>query len=375
MKKRVIVLGSSGSVGSQALDVIREHRDLFDVVGLAVGSNIQVLEEQIDEFSPEMVVLFDSVLAKRVQKAGVEVACGLEGLLALSRMRADICVCAMSGCIGLRPTLEAIRSGKRIALANKEVLVMAGELIMGEAREHDVEILPVDSEHSAIFQCLMGESHSSVNSLVLTASGGPFFNHSSQRLESVTVKEALAHPTWKMGAKISIDSSTMMNKGLEVIEAHHLFSMPVEKIKVLVHPESFVHSMVVFDDGCIKAQMGEASMKDPIRFALSYPNRLKIQEPFAFKESFMLNFHKPCMKRFLPLALAFEALKKGQSAPCFLNAINDVLVKRFLEGQISWLEIGQKANDLMQGHNIIECRELEAIEDVDKRARALALKI
>jgi 1-deoxy-D-xylulose-5-phosphate reductoisomerase len=375
VRKRVVIFGSSGSVGMQALDVIREHLDLFEVVGLALHSNTEALEQQIAEFCPKRVCVFCENSALRVKGLGAQVVSGRQGLVDLAHLEADICLFAMSGSMGLEACLEAIKRGRRIALANKEILVMAGDLVMASAKKFGAQILPVDSEHSALFQCLVGESPDSVDSLILTASGGPFRTHSLEELKGVTASQALCHPTWSMGPKISIDSSTMMNKGLEVIEAKHLFNIGPERIKVVIHPQSFVHSMVVFQDGSIKAQMGEPSMKDPIRYALSYPDRLKVKAPFAFKQSFMLDFHQPCTKRFLPLALAFEALKLANSAPCFLSAVNDVLVERFLRGEISWLCIGQKAQELMLAHSASICSSLEEVQAVHEMGQKLATNV
>lgn len=375
--KKVLVLGSTGSIGVNTLNVIRNFPDRFQVAALTVNTRIDLLEPQIYEFKPKTVIVKDEILASELRKRltiKCEVLCGIEGLIsAAANLEYDIFLGAMVGFAGLAPTLEAIKRGKRIALANKETLVVGGEIVTALSKKHSSEIIPVDSEHSAIYQCLVGEDISSLNKIILTASGGPFLHHTAEELKNVTVKDALNHPTWKMGNKITIDSASMMNKGLEVIEAHWLFNLPKEKIDVVIHPQSIIHSMVEFVDGSIKAQMGLPDMKLPIQYALGYPDRLEsnFQKTYLSKVN-SLNFFEPDMSKFECLKLAYDALESGGTAPCVLNAANEVAVDRFLKGEIGFTSIPSLINktlDKMENH---KSPDIETIFECDKLAREVA---
>jgi 1-deoxy-D-xylulose-5-phosphate reductoisomerase len=372
--KKILILGSSGSIGVNTLNVVRKFPDKFKVSGLTVGSNINLLEQQVKEFNPEFVVVTDESKARELNSnIGnlCEVLSGCDELVKVSKQRDyDILLGAIVGFAGLSPTLEAIKRGKRIALANKETLVVAGEIVTKLVLENNAEILPVDSEHSAIYQCLVGENLNEVEKLILTASGGPFLNKEKSFFENATVDEALNHPNWKMGNKISIDSATMMNKGLEVIEAHWLFGLPIEKINVLIHPQSIVHSMVQFVDGSIKAQLGLPDMKLPIQYALTFPERL--QNDFKRTDLPMintLNFFEPDFDRFECLKLAFEAMKTGGTAPCILNAANEIAVDKFLNKKIKFAQISElisKALDKIENHSD---PDIETIFECDRKTR------
>ncbi|MBM3207399.1 MAG: 1-deoxy-D-xylulose-5-phosphate reductoisomerase [Chlamydiae bacterium] len=378
-KKSLSILGSTGSIGRSTLDVVSNNRDLYSVEVLAAGSNIDLLEKQVSLFSPKLVAIFDkskySELKQRIPN--VPVVCGMEGLIeAASYPSSDMVVSAITGAIGIRPTIAAINAGKDIALANKEVLVAAGELVMNLAKNKGVKILPVDSEHSAIFQCIGSSSDNQISRIILTASGGPFFKLSKEEMRTITVENALKHPTWSMGAKITIDSSTLMNKGLEVIEAHHLFNIPVDQIDVIIHPQSIIHSMVEFIDGSMLSQMSEPSMHVPIQVALSYPYRYKgLLKPFDFSKHHSLEFIELEKGKFICLDLAYEALKQKGSLACFLNAANEVLVERFLNRQISWLDISTKLEKLCSSHKLIHNLDLDAVFEIDADAREQAQEI
>ena len=376
MGKRVSILGSTGSIGASTLQVVRHLPHEFQVVALAARSNIDLLESQAREFHPELIAVYDPNKALELQKRlpGVTVMAGSEGLKAAAELlSADFVMLAMSGSSGLEPALAAIEAGKTIGLANKEILVSAGELICRRALEKGVQILPVDSEHSAIFQCLRGERRSEVRRLILTASGGPFRKKSLEELGRVTIQEALAHPSWSMGPKVTIDSSTLFNKGLEMIEARWLFDIPPEQIDVIVHPQSVIHSLVEFIDGSMIAQMSAPDMILPIQYAMTYPERKQGKlSPFDFTKYSNLTFEPPDRKKFICLRLATEALMEGRSYPCFMNGAGEVLVERFLSGQISWVEIGLKLEKLMTSHRPVNMLTLEAILSVDLSARELA---
>ena len=342
--KKILIMGSSGSIGKSTIDVIQRNPTLFSVEALAVNSSIAKLEEQIQACNPKIVAVRDESAAKALRdKLGnsIRVLSGNEGLQTLAaECDYDIFVGAMVGFAGLCPTLEAIKRGKRIALANKETLVVAGEMVTNLCKKHGAELIPIDSEHSAIFQCLFGEKTSEVKKLILTASGGPFFTYQKHELDLVTVAQALNHPTWKMGSKITIDSATLMNKGLEIIEARWLFDFPKEKIDVVIHPQSIIHSMIEFVDGSIKAQLSVPDMRIPIQLALSYPDRL----PGEFVETNFpsiknLTFFDPDFDKFECLKLAFRVLEEGGSTPCILNASNEVAVAKFLQGDIGFTRI------------------------------------
>lgn len=378
--KQIAIIGSTGSIGKSTLQVARHlGRNQIIVKALAAHSNIDLLEQQAKEFAVEAVAVFDKhkalELAKRLP--GIKVLGGMEGVQEIAAWpTVDYVVSAFTGTLGLQPTLAAIEAGKNIGLANKESLVSAGALVMRKVAEKKVSLLPIDSEHSALFQCLNGENPKTVSRLILTASGGPFREWSLERLSAITIDEALNHPTWKMGPKVTVDSSTLMNKGLEVIEAHWLYSMPYDCIEVVIHPQSIIHSMVEFVDGSMLAQMSQPSMIVPIQYALTYPERKQgIIPPYDFTKNPTLQFFKPDFQKFRCLALAFEALRKGRSLPCYMNAANEVLVSRFLEQQIGWSEIGDKLDSLLERHVTRDVKTLDEILDVDKEARFEAAQV
>lgn len=378
--KRVVILGSTGSIGKSALEVIGRHQEKFAVTGLAAGSNIEVLEEQIRSFHPEIVAVYDSEASRRLkERVGniVNVLTGQDGVNAVaSYENSDLVLSAMVGFSGLLPTLNAIRAGKTIGLANKETLVVAGEIIMNEARSRGVRILPVDSEHSAVFQCLEGRSKDHLRRIILTASGGPFINRKAEEFGNISPDEALRHPRWKMGKKVTIDSATLMNKGLEVIEASHLFALGPDEISVVIHPESIIHSMVEFIDGTIISQQSVPDMKGPIAYALSYPERLSnIMPSIDLTEVGTLSFFKPDLKRFPCLGYAYEALREGGTMPAVLNASNEVAVKSFLEGRIHFNEIPVIINKTMSSHTSKGSPELIDIIEADRWARLKAEEI
>ncbi len=374
--KRIAILGSTGSIGRSALQVVEQFPDRLQVVALAAGRNIDLLAEQIHRFRPRLAAVFDLQLAKdltsRLQPGiEVEVVAGSQGYQQVaSCAEAEMILSSMVGAAGLIPTLSAIRAGKDVALANKETLVMAGALVMGEVRRSQVELLPVDSEHNAIFQAMEGHRREDLKRILLTASGGPFLNMPKEQLESVTPTQALAHPNWTMGPKISIDSATLMNKGLEVIEAKWLFDVPVEKIDVHVHPQSIVHSMVEYVDGSVIAQMGIPDMRIPIAYALAYPERLELGLPrLDFFTVQTLTFQEPDLNRFPCLKLAFAACKAGGTMPAVLNAANEVAVQAFLDNRIPFSGIPRLVNQAMEEHALDPAAELEAILEADAWAR------
>lgn len=370
--KKIAILGSTGSIGTNTLEVAR-HLGL-PVLGLAAGSNIDKLEEQAKEFFPQSIAVYDKDKAQELQKRLPEmhVVAGMEGLIEVVTLcDVDFVVSSIVGAMGILPTLKAIEAGKTIGLANKEVLIAAGEIIMEGAKKQGVEIIPIDSEHSAIFQCLQGEEKGGIHKIILTASGGPF--REREDFENVTPQCALKHPNWVMGKKVTIDSSTLMNKGLEVIEAKFLFGASLEQIDVVIHPQSIIHSFVEFVDGSLLAQMGEHDMKIPIQYALTYPRREKGIVPcFDFLKYSKLEFCMPDWERFPCLGLAYEAAKTGGTLPCFMNAANEILVERFLEGKIDWIEIGKKLEALMAKHQSVPQESLEILFEVDQSAREMA---
>ena len=377
-KKSIAILGSTGSIGTQALEVIKSNPDLFEVEVLSAMNNADLLIRQAREFLPNVVVIgnedrFGDV-RDSLSSLPIKVYCGADALAQVAGFSTiDIVLTAMVGFSGLRPTLEAIRAGNTIALANKETMVVGGKLIVEEALKHRVNIIPVDSEHSAIFQCLTGEPPMAVEKLILTASGGPFRGMSKSQLEKVGPEEALKHPNWDMGPKITIDSASMMNKGLEVIEAHWLFACKPESIEVVIHPQSIIHSMVQFCDGSIKAQMGLPDMRLPIQYALSYPERLESEFPrFSFTDFPSLSFEQPDTKIFRNLALAFEALDRGGNMPCILNAANEVAVEAFLAKQISFLELPDIIGQTMERTSFLNTPGLEDLFSTDLEARQVA---
>lgn len=374
--KKISILGSTGSIGTQTLDVVRANRDKFEVVAISANSSINLLLEQIKEFKPKYVAVYNEASAKVLKEMipsdiNIEVLSGMEGLVAISSLyEIDVLLTAIVGMIGLVPTLEAIKKGKTIALANKETLVTAGQLVMEEAKKNNVKILPVDSEHSAIFQCLNGENNKEIESLILTASGGPFRGKTKSQLLNVTKNEALKHPNWSMGRKISIDSSTLMNKGLEVIEAKWLFDVNTDKIDVVVHPQSIIHSMVQFVDSSIIAQMGCPDMKLPIQYALTYPDRiLNDFERLDFSKLNSLTFEKPDLETFPCLKLAYDSLNMGGTYSAVLNAANEVLVNEFLEDKIGFYDIPYYIEKTLDAHKSISKPSLEEILHIDKWSR------
>lgn len=356
--KKIAILGSTGSIGTQTLEVVRENKDI-EVLGLAAGNNIKLLERQIREFHPKMAAVWSEERAKElrenVKDLNIKIVSGMEGLIELSVMEeSEILVTAIVGMIGIRPTIEAIKAGKDIALANKETLVTAGHIIMPLAKEYQVAILPVDSEHSAIFQSLQGGQEKALHKILLTASGGPFRQKTREELLNIQVEDALKHPNWEMGRKITIDSSTLVNKGLEVIEAKWLFDVSLDQIEVVVHPQSIIHSMVEYVDGAIIAQLGTPDMKLPIQYALYYPERRFLPgDRLDFAALSKLTFEKPDMETFYGLRLAFEAGKEGGSLPTVFNAADELAVSKFLERKIKYLEIPEIIEHCMQAHKTI----------------------
>ena len=370
--KKVAVLGSTGSIGTQTLDVVRANDDL-EVVGLAAGSNVEMLEKQIREFHPRLVAVWKEEaardLAVRVQDLDVKIVSQMGGLIELARMEeSDILVTAIVGMIGIRPTMEAILAGKDIALANKETLVTAGHLIMPLAKQFGVQILPVDSEHSAIFQALHGEKREQIHKLLITASGGPFRGKKTADLEKVTLEDTLKHPNWVMGQKITVDSATLVNKGLEVMEARWLFDVDLDHIQVVVQPKSIIHSMVEFVDGAVMAQLGTPDMKLPIQYALYYPHRRYLPgERLDFKTLTEITFEEPDMETFLGLPMAMEASRRGGSMPTVFNAANERAVAKFLHGQIGFLDIYRSIREAMDRHQVIEHPCLEEILETEAK--------
>lgn len=369
--KQIAILGSTGSIGTQTLEVVRENGDI-QVLAMAAGNNIVLLEQQIREFRPKLVAVWSEEKAKelrdRIKDTETEVMWGMDGLIAVSVYKdVEILVTAIVGMIGIRPTIEAIKAGKHIALANKETLVTAGHIIMPLAKEYGVSILPVDSEHSAIFQSLQGNEHKSIHKILLTASGGPFRGKKKEDLLNIRVEDALKHPNWTMGQKITIDSSTMINKGLEVIEAKWLFDVSVDQVQVVVQPQSIIHSMVEYVDGAIMAELGTPDMKLPIQYALYYPERRYLSgDRLDFWTLGKIDFEKPDMKTFYGLELAYEAGRKGGSLPTVFNAANELAVSKFLNREIKYLEIMEIVEDCMRAHQNIENPTLQQILDTEK---------
>lgn len=369
--RKIAILGSTGSIGTQTLEVVRFQKDI-QVVGLSAGKNIKKLEEQIREFSPAIAAVWDEnaakELASKVADTQTKVLAGMGGLIELARMEnCDMLVTAIVGMIGIRPTMEAIGSGKDIALANKETLVTAGHLIMPLAEEHQVKILPVDSEHSAIFQALNGETKKEVNKILITASGGPFRGRSREELSQVTLEDTLKHPNWVMGKKITVDSATLVNKGLEVMEAKWLFDVELSQIEVVVQPQSVIHSMVEFQDGSVIAQLGTPDMRLPIQYALYYPRRRFLPgERLDFAKLGSITFEQPGTDTFLGLPLAMEAAKQGGSMPTVFNAANELAVQKFLQKKIGFLDIYDIISQSMERHQVISSPELDEILAIEE---------
>ncbi len=379
--KSLSILGSTGSIGLSTLDVVRQHPDKFTVCGLAEGHDVALLAEQINEFRPDAVSVRDAASAEKLQQLlgdhKPEIFHGINGASTIAALPgAEMVVSAIVGAAGLIPTVSAIRAGKHIALANKETLVVAGQLVSDLVRQHNVQLLPVDSEHSAIFQSLAGHRPEDIGRLILTASGGPFRKTPAEDLKNVKPEQALKHPQWSMGAKITIDSATMMNKGLEVIEAHWLFNMPAEKIGVVVHPQSIIHSMVEYVDGCVMAQMGMPDMRAPIAYAVSWPERIESGiAKLDLTKIATLTFEEPDMVRFPALRLAFDALKAGQTYPAVLNAANEIAVAAFLENRIGFTDIAGTVEKTMQAHSASTPVVLDEYLQADRWAREMAKKI
>jgi 1-deoxy-D-xylulose-5-phosphate reductoisomerase len=377
-KKRVAILGSTGSIGTQALEVIDEKPDFFEVELITANSNAELLIAQAKKFKPATVVICNENKYQQVKEAlandWIKVFCGLNAVAdCVQSENIDIVLTAMVGYSGLKPTISAINAGKDIALANKETLVVAGDLITRLAKEKGVNIYPVDSEHSAIFQCLTGEFHNKIEKIILTASGGPFRGKKAEELAQVTKAQALKHPNWTMGAKITIDSASLMNKGLEVIEAKWLFALQPNQIKVIVHPQSIIHSIVQFDDGSMKAQMGLPDMKLPIQYALAYPYRLKTEWPrFNFLDYPQLTFEQPDLESFKNLKTAFTALEKGGNAPCIINAANEIAVEAFLNDKIKFLAMADLVEECLNEMTFIEKPMYEDYVNTDIDTRKLA---
>ena len=372
--KRIAILGSTGSIGTQALNVIRRHRDRFAVEVLCAGSNADLLVQQALEFNPNAVAIADEtkyhVVKEALEPKGIKVFSGASSMVDLMEMdTVDMVLASIVGFAGLRPTLRALERGKAVALANKETLVVAGSIVTAAARRHRAPLLPVDSEHSAIFQCLVGEG-SAVDKILLTASGGPFRGRSREELAAVTLEQALRHPNWSMGRKVTIDSATLMNKGLEVIEAQWLFGVDVDNIEVLVHPQSVVHSMVQFADGSIKAQLGIPTMETPIQYAFSFPERIESHLPrLDFAQYPTLTFEKPDRATFRCLDLAYSAIRRGGNMPCVMNAANEVAVQQFIEGKIGFLDIADRVEAAMQSAPFIPDPTLDDLFETDNEIR------
>ncbi|MCL2131443.1 MAG: 1-deoxy-D-xylulose-5-phosphate reductoisomerase [Lentimicrobiaceae bacterium] len=378
MKKRIALLGSTGSIGKQALEVVQAHQDRFEIEVLTADSNADLLIKQAIAHQPNAVVIANEQYYQQVKNAlslhDIKVYAGVSSLEQIVEMSTiDVVLVALVGFAGLKPTLNAIEHGKQIALANKETLVVGGELVMKKAEQNAVDIIPIDSEHSAIFQCLMGEWHNKIESITITASGGPFFGKKKAELQAVTPEQALKHPNWTMGNKVSIDSATLMNKGLEMIEARWLFDLPPADIQVCVHPQSIVHSLVHFTDGAVKAQLGLPDMRLPIQYALSYPHRLPTDyERFSFLDYPALTFFEPDIETFRCLPLAYRAIERGGNLPCILNAANEIAVEAFLQRKIHYLQIADIIENTMQKASFVQSVSLNNFVQTNAEARQIA---
>lgn len=371
--KKIAILGSTGSIGTQALDIIRNNRDKYSVSVLSCAKKISLLEKQIEEFEPEAVITKCEKDAQilSAKYPGIEFSCGEQGLIDGAKLSSnDLVLNSLVGMQGLVPTYEAIKAGKDIALANKETLVSGGDLVMKTAAEKGVKILPVDSEHSAVFQSIQGNKENSIKKVILTASGGPFRGYTLEQLEKVTLSEALKHPNWSMGPKITIDSATMVNKGLEVIEAHHLFNVPASQIDVVVHPQSIIHSMVEYEDRAVMAQLGLPDMRVPIAYAFSYPHRIELHEKSLDLTALgSLTFEKPDLEVFKGLKLAYEALEAGNGAACALNAANEELVAMFLAEKIGFIDIQNNLVKIMEEYQPVSTNNIDDILGLDQNIR------
>lgn len=370
--KNIGILGASGSVGTQGLDIIRQYPDTYKLVSFSVGKNLELANKIIEEFRPDICCVQDQEDIDKIQSSSIKVVYGNDGLMEIAAyVKNDMLLNSIMGSIGLKPTVHAIKHGIDIALANKETLVVAGEIIMQLAREYNVNIIPVDSEHSAIFQCLNGEDHKHIEKLIITASGGSFRELSREALKDVTVQDALKHPNWSMGKKITIDSATMMNKGLEVIEARWLFDMPIDKIETLLHKQSIIHSMVEFNDTSVIAQLGTPDMRMPILYAFSYPDRLaRKAERLNLAEVGQLDFKAMDFDRYRCLKLAYDAISIGGTMPVVMNAVNEVVVQQFLDGEIGFLDIETIIEREMNAHDVIQSPDLETILEIDAQYKS-----
>lgn len=370
--KNIGILGASGSVGTQGLDIIRQYPDTYKLVSFSVGKNLDLANKIIEEFRPDICCVQDKEDIDKIQSSSIKVVYGNDGLMEIAAyVKNDMLLNSIMGSIGLKPTVHAIKHGIDIALANKETLVVAGEIIMQLAREYNVNIIPVDSEHSAIFQCLNGEDHKHIEKLIITASGGSFRELSREALKDVTVQDALKHPNWSMGKKITIDSATMMNKGLEVIEARWLFDMPIDKIETLLHKQSIIHSMVEFNDTSVIAQLGTPDMRMPILYAFSYPDRLaRKAERLNLAEVGQLDFKAMDFDRYRCLKLAYDAISIGGTMPVVMNAVNEVVVQQFLDGEIGFLDIETIIEREMIAHDVIQSPDLETILEIDAQYKS-----
>jgi len=382
MRKKIVILGSTGSIGQQTLEVVQKFSNEFEVVGLSGWENTRLLKEQISFFKPKVVVVKNEDTAKRLRKElnnlnNIKILWGIDGLIKISILEdIDITVVAITGIASLIPTFEAVKRGKKVALASKEAMVAAGELLIKEAKTRNAKILPIDSEHSAILQCLKNEQKDCVEKIILTASGGALYNFTETALNNVTVEDALNHPTWKMGKKVTIDSATLMNKGLEVIEAKWFFDIPANKIEVVIHPQSYIHSMVQFIDGTILAQIGEHDMKIPIQYALFHPNRIGNNfSRLELTKVGQLTFKKPNFNKFPCIKLAYQALELGGTMPAVLNGANEIAVNAFLNSQIKFTAIPQIIQDTMKEHKINHSPDINDILDADYWAREKAVSL
>ncbi len=376
-KQRLAILGSTGSIGTQALEIVRQHPDTFEVVALSANTNVELLTEQINEFKPEYGLICKDILFKNLKegvRTDTNLSSGINELVHLvSLPNVDTVLNCLVGFAGFIPTLAAIKHGKKIALANKESLVVGGEIIFEALKSSASELIPIDSEHSAMLQCLVGEPKESIEKIVITASGGPFREFSIEQMKNVTKAQALNHPNWEMGAKITIDSSTMMNKGLEIIEAHWLFDLPVEKIEPVIHPQSIIHSIVTFTDGSSKAQLGPPDMKVPIIYALTYPERLPLETPrMDWSKSHELTFEPVDYKRFPCVKLAMDSIELGGIAPAVLNAANEVAVQRFLNEEIGYIDIPKIVEKSIDKISSQQSISVELLKEIDKETRAYA---
>ncbi|HEU18301.1 MAG TPA: 1-deoxy-D-xylulose-5-phosphate reductoisomerase [Deltaproteobacteria bacterium] len=380
--KNIAILGSTGSIGVSTVEVVLQNPSRFSVCALAAGRNLKLMKEQIETFRPRIVSVIDHDHARQLrdmlgQSSGIEILWGGEGYREVATCReADMVLSAIVGAAGLLPTVDAIEAGKDVALANKETMVMAGRLVVDKAKSHGVNILPVDSEHGAIFQCLVGHNKADVRKIILTASGGPFFRLPKEKMHDVTLEDALKHPNWDMGAKITIDSATMMNKGLEVIEAMWFFDVDIDRIDVLIHPQSIVHSMVEYNDGSSIAQLGVPDMKGPIAYALSYPERLHdVIAPLSLSTIGTLEFFSPDFDKFKNLDLAYRAAARGGTAPAVLNAANEVAVEAFINGDIGFMDLPDIVEEVVTGHEAKEPHTIADVLEADRNGRKMAREI